>query len=201
MATKWDTALEGARGLPCPALIGSMRVSPPRGLPDRIRRSAPWQNVINGRVAAAGHRPTDTTLPSCGLCLRGPTFPNGARTAASPTFCPWAGLGLRLGRLRLRSELQESLDACARTVSLARELQGAHDCESHAPAGEPLCVHVGRCGKPLGARLDRLEIIRLPEDQVDCVESGIAEAGCGIDRDEAALGATVEDVAGRQVTM
>src|SRR5207244_11920898 len=54
-----DTALEGARGLPCPALIGSMRVSPPRGLPDRIRRSAPWQNVINGRVAAAGHRPTD----------------------------------------------------------------------------------------------------------------------------------------------
>ena len=41
MATKWDTALEGARGLPCPALIGSMRVSPPRGLPDRIRRSLP----------------------------------------------------------------------------------------------------------------------------------------------------------------
>src|SRR5438128_12403403 len=116
MATKWDTALEGARGLPCPALIGSMRVSPPRGLPDRIRRSAPWQNVINGRVAAAGHRPTDTTLPSCGLCLRGHISEPSAN-CRSPDYLPPGRLGLRLGRLRLRSELQESLDACARTVS------------------------------------------------------------------------------------
>ena len=68
MATKWDTALEGARGLPCPVLIGSMRVSPPRGLPDRIRRSAPWQNVINGRVAAADHWPAEEG--SRGSCVR-----------------------------------------------------------------------------------------------------------------------------------
>src|SRR5438552_16571598 len=108
---------------------------------------------------------------------------------------------MRPGLLRLRSELQERFNASAGTLSLARKLQGVHGSECHAPAQEPLCVHVGRCGKPLGARFDRLEMIRLPEDQVDCVESGIAEAGCGVDRDEAALGSTVEDVAGRQVTV
>jgi hypothetical protein len=108
---------------------------------------------------------------------------------------------LPLDRFRLRSEFLESLNACLGAVSLARELQGAHACECRAPAEEPLYVHACRWGEPLGARCDRLEIIRLPEDQVDRVESGIAEAGCGVDRDEAALGSTVKDVAGRQVTV
>jgi len=80
---------------------------------------------------------------------------------------------------------------------LARELHGAHACECHAPAHEPPCVHAGRRGEPLDARRDRLQIIRLPEEQVDRVESGIAEARCGVDRDEAAFGSAVEDVAGR----
>jgi hypothetical protein len=84
---------------------------------------------------------------------------------------------------------------------LARQLQGAHGCECHAPAKEPLCVQAGRRGEPLGARLDRLKIIRLPEEQVDRIERGLAEAGCGVDRDETALGSPVEDVAGRQVTV
>jgi len=41
----------------------------------------------------------------------------------------------------------------------------------------------------------------LPEDQIDRVESGIPEAGCGVDRDESAFGSAVEDVAGRQVAV
>jgi hypothetical protein len=91
-------------------------------------------------------------------------------------------IGVPLSRLCLRGELQEGLNACAGTVSMASELQGAHDRECDAPAEDPLCVHAGRRGEPLGARLDCLEIIRLPQDQVDRVEGGIAEAGCRVDR-------------------
>jgi hypothetical protein len=41
----------------------------------------------------------------------------------------------------------------------------------------------------------------LPEDQFDRVESSIAEARCGVDRDEAALGSAAENIDGRQVTL
>ena len=127
MATKWDTALEGARGLPCPALIGSMRVSPPRGLPDRIRRSAPWQNVINGRVAAAGHRPTDTTLPSCGLGLNDPS---AIHTASGD--CP----GLRGGELLLRQR--------ALATQVGQTLETLHNPIADVAGGSLLADEVAR---------------------------------------------------------
>jgi len=111
------------------------------------------------------------------------------------------GRGLSLGRLRPRSEFQERLDACARAVLLAGGLQGAHGGECRAPGEEPLRVRAGRCGEPPGAGVDLLEIICLPQDQVDRVEGGVAEAGCGVDRDQAALGSAVEDVGGRQVAV
>ncbi len=63
---------------------------------------------------------------------------------------------------------------------LARELQGAHCRECHAPAEEPFGVHVACCGRPLSARFDRLEIIRLPQDQVDRVKGGVTAGTCEV---------------------
>jgi hypothetical protein len=91
---------------------------------------------------------------------------------------------------------------CARAGRLlARDLQGVHGCERRAPDDQPLCVQAGCRGEPLAARCDRLEVVRSPEDQVDRVEPGVADAWRRVDRDQPALGAAVEDVAGRQVAV
>ena len=53
--------------------------------------------------------------------------------------------------------------------------------ECRTPADETARVHSGGCGEPPAARVDRLEVVGLSQDQVDRVEGGIAEAGCGVD--------------------
>jgi hypothetical protein len=73
--------------------------------------------------------------------------------------------------------------------------------EGDAPAEQPLCVGAGRCAESRAPLFDRPEVVCLPEDQVDRIEGGVAEAGRGVDRDETALGAAVEDVARRQVAV
>lgn len=149
----------------------------------------PWRRLSTGELEAVEIEVESLPLPDIRGRIRVRWDGGAERSGLSP------------GRLRLRSELQQRLTACEGAVSLARKLQGAHRSKCHAPAEEPLCVHIGRRGKPLDAHVDRLEIVHLPEDQVDGVERGIAEARCRIDRDEAALSSTVEDVAGRQVTV
>src|SRR6266508_6694833 len=59
------------------------------------------------------------------------------------------------------------------------------------------------CGsQQLGARRDRVDVVCLPEQQVDGLERYVvAEAWGRVDRDESALGSAVEDVARRQVAM
>jgi len=59
------------------------------------------------------------------------------------------------------------------------------------------------CGsQQLGARRDRVDVVCLPEQQVDGLERQVvAEAWGRVDRDESTLGSAVEDVARRQVAV
>jgi hypothetical protein len=54
----------------------------------------------------------------------------------------------------------------------------------------------------LDTRRDRVDVVCLPEQQIDGLEGDVvAEAWGRVDRDESALGSAVEDVAGRQVAV
>jgi len=81
-------------------------------------------------------------------------------------------------------------------------VHGAHGGECRAPAEEagPRPGRSLRRGR-FGADFDRLKIIGLPQDKVDRVESGIAEAGRGGRSRPGPPGSTIENVAGCQVTV
>src|SRR5438132_14426736 len=63
-------------------------------------------------------------------------------------------------------------------------------------------VRADRRSQQHDSRRDRVDIVRLPEKQVNGLERHVvAEAWGRVDRDESALGSAIEDVARRQVAV
>jgi hypothetical protein len=63
--------------------------------------------------------------------------------------------------LRLRSERQECVETRLGNASLAREFECTHAGERRAPGEQAMSFEAARCGQLLGARVNRLEIVRI----------------------------------------
>src|SRR5919201_2724493 len=89
----------------------------------------------------------------------------------------------------------------ARSLRRRGQLQCGHAGERRAPREQALRTNADCQGQLVAPRLDRLDLLRLPEDQVDRVERCVAEARGRVDSDESALLAAVEDVAWGEVAV
>jgi hypothetical protein len=99
-------------------------------------------------------------------------------------------------------ERHDSLDAPARVPGASASSSSVIAAERGAPIEEAARVHVDGRRQRLGTRPDYVNVVCLPEQQVDCLECQlVTEAGGRIDRDESTVVAADEDVAGGQVAV
>ena len=113
------------------------------------------------------------------------TSPSGTLAAASP--------------LASGQRAPEAPQCAGRGRFLGSRVPGRSWRKGGAPAQQAHWVEAGRGGQPPGACLDRRQVVCLPAELVDRVERRVAEAGGGVDRDQPAFGAAVQQVAGGQV--
>src|SRR5207245_11232774 len=81
------------------------------------------------------------------------------------------------------------------------EVRGGHSSERSTPVEEPSRVNTDRRSQVPGAADDRVEVARLPEEQVDGVEGRVAESRTRVDGDQATPLSSVEDVDRCEVAM
>src|SRR5436190_3725043 len=148
------------------------------------RASRSWQSS-----STPGQRSLTRTATPNRLAL----FPWQNRSPESPRHPSAERLRSRLGK---RDERLHALVGVARRF---RYLQSHHGSEGGAPVDKPSSVRSDCRSQPLRACGNGLGILGPPEHQVDRVESRVTKAGRWIDRYQATVLTTVEDVHRRQV--